>query len=284
MSEAVSFDLELEIYRVQRRPGHPQLVINDEYRGLGIVDLSTRTLAKAIPFPAAYATTGVIDSWCLRADGDAALLFQDEDAHACWVSLRDGVSRPVSHPPWTITAGTPYDWRGDAIWIKDPDEYRFAVLRTGHSAFQEVDGTEALRQNRGWRRAIDRMRRASARCLRVESERAHLLYVAMRDTGTQIGTIGWIEQVELGILVPQPPSALAVHFPHVFALYEYEVQRLDETGAIVQRFAAPEGFRFIGLETIPDDAATDGFSLVTVSSALDGRKLTRFTVHTSPAG
>jgi hypothetical protein len=278
MNELITFDIACEVYRAQRRPAHAQLVLNDDYHGICVIDILTGKIALKIAFPDGYATTGVIDSWCLRADGDAVIAFQDEDHRACWFSLLDRTSHIMNHPPWPVTSGMPYDWRGDIIWAKDPGSFRFAVLRAGATTFQEDDGLQVSQENREWRRALDRMRRADARCLRVEPEHAHLLFVALKESGTQVGIIGWVDQTDLVVSVDSPPPQIAAHHRQLFMLQEYEAIQINALGDIVRRFPVSNGFRFVGLDTVPVQDGAQAV-LVLVSTNLDGGEMTRFTVY-----
>jgi hypothetical protein len=278
VNEPAQFDLALEVHQIQRRPSFRQLLLNEDYRGLCVLDISTHKLVLNIPFPADYASDGGIDNWCLRADGDAAIVFRDDDDAACWFSLREQTSRSVSHPPWSTTQGMPYDWRGDALWLMDPESFRFAVLYGGETVFRETDGFQALQENRAWRRSVDRMRRAGGGCWRVEPEHARLLYVATNENGTQAGIIGWVDQIDLAVPVAVPPPRIAAHQRQLFLLHEYEAMQVDTTGAVVRRFPVPEGFRFVGLDTVPADGRAEA-SLVLVSTNLDGGEVTRFSVY-----
>jgi hypothetical protein len=281
VNKSAQFDLALEIYQIQRRPSSSQLFLNDEYRGLCVLDIATQELVARIPFPAGYAPSGGVDSWCLRADGDAAIVFHDEDDRACWFSLQERTSRLVSHPPWPTTQGMPYDWRGDVLWLMDPDSFRFAALHGGETVFREADGFQALQENRAWRRSVDRLRRANGACLRVEPDHAHLLYVATNDTSTQAGIMGWVDQIDLAVPIAAAPPRIAAHQRQLFLLQEYEAMLVDTAGAVVRRFPAPDGFRFIGLDTVPADGGAKA-SLVLVSTNLDGGDVTRFTVYPLP--
>ena len=277
-SELYSFEIEADVYRVQRRPNHAQLVVNDDYQGLRVLDPWTGLDVVRVQFGDGYSTGGGIDSWALRADGAMVVVFNDEEGHACLMSFVDGQVLRVKHPPWTSTVGMPYDWRGDTLWMKDPDSFSFGVL-AADMVTAEKDGTEALSENRAWRRAIDRMRRAQARCLRVEPERAHALVVARPEgEALRIGRIGWVEQPEPMVEVPERVARLASAGEQFVALYEYEAILLGSEGQVERRYAAPPGFHYVDLDTVP---AFDGHppALVLAACALDGRLLTRFLIH-----
>lgn len=271
------FDLGNETYAVQRRPGHDDLVVNDGYSGLMLVSPLHGSVMRRVGFAKGYSIAGRIDSWCLRADGDQAVVFDDTDGRACIISLADGTSRVLEHPGWSSTQGCAYDWRGRTLWLKHPDELRFAVLRTTNepARLEAVDALVALQENRAWRRCLDRLRRLGARCIRVEPDRGQLLYVS--EDGTSIGAIGWVDQPQLAMTTPAPAHRVAWHERGLAILQEYEAEWLDEAGSVVQRFTAPEGFHFAEIETVPKPEST-GSALVLVANSLTGESLSRFMV------
>jgi len=134
-----SLELTGDIYRIQRRPGsRSQLVTNRGEDGLQIIDVHTCDIT-TIAF-----SSGVIDSWCLRADGRVAVVFNDDKRHATWVPLGVGSCRSIEFPPWPITQGMPYDWRGDTLWLKDPDTFAFASV-DANGALEVHEGTPCCR-------------------------------------------------------------------------------------------------------------------------------------------
>lgn len=276
--EAFSFELEADIYRLGRRANHQEIVVNDGYQGVRILDpWQGRTIAQ-IPFTAAYARSGAITGWCLRADGDAMAVFDDDERRGCWLSLVGGVASDIEHVPWPRTGSMPYDWRGDTLWLKDPDGFCFASLRQTGSGWEvtEREGHDVLQENRGWRRATDRLRRIGAYCTRVEPDHGRMLIA-----GTEspfVGTIGWLDQPELLVSGPGGVIRMAAHQQQIIVMYEYEAQLLEEGEQIGRRFAPPEGFHFVDLDTLP---ATDTRPAVVVLAAqsLDERLITRFSLH-----
>jgi hypothetical protein len=282
MSDATFvFELESDVYRVQRRPGHNQLVVNDDYRGLLVVDPWRGEMLARIQFADSYASSGAIDSWCLRADGDAAVVFNDGDQRACWFSLADHATCNVAHPSWRITTGMPYDWRGDTLWLKDPDASAFVSLRREGSNLMlaKQDRFDVLQENRAWLRTLDGMGRTGARCLRVESDRARFLFIAAKADASCVGIVGWLDQPELRLPAPVPAfGELAAHEQQLIVLQEYEALLLSAEGQVVRRFPAPESFHFVDLDTLPAGNGRPA-ALVLAAQALDGRLLTRITLY-----
>lgn len=278
MSEVLArFDFTSDTYALQRRPGHSDLLINDDYSGLAIVDPMSGAVSRRVPFPDSFSSRRTFDSWCLRADGTQAVVFDDIERRACLISLLGNGVEVIEHPRWSTMRGVAFDWRGDTLWMKHPDELRFAVVRTlgERHRLDEVDALRALQENRPWRRSLDRLRRMGGRCMRVEPDRGHLLYVL--EDETTIGALSWVEQPLRSMLAPVPPHRVACHEHGLAILQEYEAEWLDEAGNVVSRFAAPDGFHFVDLETVPKPTG-DGSALVLIASATTGETLTRFMV------
>lgn len=276
MNEQFAFEVSADVYRMQRRPNGTDIIVNDGYRGLRAIDPWNGEDTARVPFPAELGDSSVISGWAFRADGELVVVFNDEARRGCVVSLAEGTSRAIAHPPWSVTTGMPYDWRGDTLWMKDPDAFAFATLDTEVGLIVEDDGNRALQMNRQWRRALDRMRRAGAVSVRVEPELAQALVVADAET-PRVGRIGWVDQAE--IMVPARPGVvqLASLGENLVLLYEYELVVLDRQGDTTMRTSAPAGFHYLDVEGLP---ASNGkpAAVVTAASALDGRGTTRFSV------
>jgi hypothetical protein len=274
--EAYAFEIRADVYRMHRRVGEPQIVVNDDYRGLRVIDLWSGEDVARFPFPEERQGFGVIDAWAFRADGDLAAVFEDESRSACIVSLRDGTRQAIEHPSWPVTTGMPYHWRGDTLWLKDPESFAFAALDPRTGAFTEDDGLRALQTNRAWRRALDRMRRRSAACERVEPELEQFLVIVHGDH-PHVGRIGWADQPDRLHPTIRGVARLASLGESLVALAEYELVVLDERGIEQSRHAAPKGFHFLDVETLPSSNGQPA-AVVTAASALDGSGITRFTV------
>ena len=253
----MTFDLEADVYRMQRRPQHAQLVLNDEYTGVRVVDAYTGGDVQRVAFPAGY--SGTIDAWCLRADGDE-LIACDAGGNAVYVSLRDGHSLALPQISWMDVTAMAYDWRGDTLWLGDPRALRFATFARGE--LREADPFNALQANRAWRRALDRLRRADGSVCRVDPERGELVYVA----GECAGTIGWLEQPELSVATPIVASDAVRVGDRIALLGEYEVAVVAADSTVAARIAAPDGFHFLRIETVGED-------LVVAAPALDGSRV-----------
>lgn len=276
--ETFSFEIEADIYKVSRRPNHHEIVVNDGYSGVRLIDpWQGRTVAQ-VPFTEAYARAGVIAGWCLRADGDAIVVFDDDERRGCWLSVADGTASDIAHTPWPLTEAMPYDWRGDTLWLKDPYGFRFGSLSQSGSRYEmtEREGHDVLQANRSWRQAIDRLRRMGAYCVRIEPEHGRMLLAGMADPS--VGIIGWLEQPEIVVPGPSGVARMAAHGQQLIVMREYEAQLLDQAGLIQRSFPAPDGFHLVGLDTLPA-TETRSAAIVLAAQALDERLVTRFSLY-----
>lgn len=274
------FELEdVDITFLQRRPGHHDLVANDEDRGLLLIDPWRGEIVARRPFTDNVAGTGRVDSWCLRADGELAIVFNDERQTGCLVRFDGGSPSEVQHPSWSQTEAMPYDWRGDDLWLKNPRLFEFGVIRSkAHAVFVPQSGFEVLQENRNWRRAIDRMRRADAYCAHVEPDHGRMLWVSSPEGGQpRIGAVSWVGDPDLSVPVEKAPPRLAASGTTLIALHEYRVEVVTERGERVVELTPAPGFHYVAVEAI---AASESHpaAVITAAYALDGRALMRFEV------
>jgi hypothetical protein len=269
VSELFAFEIDAEVYRMQRRPNHRQVVVNDNYQGVRLLDPRTGAEGPRLAFP----FDGVIDGWSLRADGDVMISFNDEERCAAEADLLRGTSRIVAHPPWRSTVGMPYDWRGDHLWMKDPESHSFASL-DDERGIEDDDGMRALQTNRAWRRATDRMRRLDATCRCVEPELGRALISSFDGTDSRIGIISWVDEAEPLVAVPGRVTRVGAAGNVLAALFDSDCLLIDHDGARVGRIEAPSGFHHVDVTTLPATSSEPAI-LIIASAALDGRDGTR---------
>ena len=95
------FTLAGDVYQVQRRPMYSQIVINDDYGGIRILDPWSGADLLRVEFTAEYRTSGIISDWCFSSNGASVLVLNDEPRAGCLMALnREGAFRniPVSSP------------------------------------------------------------------------------------------------------------------------------------------------------------------------------------------
>lgn len=274
------FELEdADITFLQRRPGHHDLVANDDDRGLLLIDPWQRRILDRRPYTDSVAGAGRVDSLCLRADGELAIVFNDERQRGCLIRFDGGPPTEVQHPSWEYTEAMPYDWRGDDLWLKDPRLFEFGVMKGADlTMFRQSDGYEVLQANRNWRRAIDRMRRAEGYCARVEPDQCRMLWFSTPEEGQpRIGAVSWVGETELSVPVDKAQPRLAALGTTLVALHEYQAELITHDGQLVADLRPAPNFHYAAVETMTAGESRPA-AIVLVSRALDGRMLTRFEV------
>lgn len=274
-----TFELRSDIYKMQRRPRNPHLLVNDDDVGIRILDPWTGQDVARIPVGD---PPFMIGDWALRADGAAVVVFDDEHRRGFHVSLPDGAVRALPYPPWQHTVGAPYDWRDDVLWLKDPESTSFWRL-DGRLEPTVHDGFETLTGNRAWRRATDRLRRANAAAYCVAAERMEMLTIGcpLDDPRMHIGRIGWAGQPDLSVPVPERVVGVEVIDQTLIGLYEDAAIAFTPDGQHVARLAAPPEFRFGFLAHLPESDARQS-AVVVLAYPHDGTLRARFSVHPAP--
>src|SRR5215510_6945531 len=127
---ARQFTLEGDVYQIQRRPMHPHIVVNNDYRGVRILDPWSRTDVLRADFTDEYRASGVISEWCFRSDGAIVLVLNEEPRKACWVPLApEGRTYAVACPPFRRIADLRYLWKGESFWITGGKSHDFYELQ-----------------------------------------------------------------------------------------------------------------------------------------------------------
>jgi hypothetical protein len=258
-----------DVYRVQRRPSHQQLLINDGYQGLAAVDPWSGAEPSRWGLPAGYDESGIIDAWCLRADGRAALVLSAEPRTAAWLSLEAGPCFDMPAPPLKQVTDLRYLWEEDTFWLSGGKSLVFFQLawRDGRPVFERASSIEARKQRTAWRVALDALSVERCTVLRVEPDQGRMLYIDASEGAERMGVVSWRGGAAWSVPFPAPVSALACEGNRLFALREYEFHRVNPRGEVEAVYPAPEGYHFVGLDTFPAEGSTPA-ALVLVCSAL----------------
>jgi hypothetical protein len=246
--------IEGDVYVAQRRPAHRQIVINDDYRGIKLVEPRTGRELPGAPVPDGFRSSGVIDAWCFRADGGSVLVMSNESRAAALISLEaGGHSVDLIRPPFKTVSDIRYLWEGDSLWMAGGKSFGFfqLVSRDGEWSFQEVSSMVLRRAHPHFRRAVDRLPIGSCNVLRVEPDERRLAFHEWSGEPGRIGVMSYHDETAWSVPVDGEVPRLAFHGDSLFVLQEYEVLAIDRRGAIEARYPASEGFSFVDLDTLP---------------------------------
>ena len=254
------FEVEGEIYKLQRRPQHPHIVVNHGNQGIQIVDLLQQSVVRQLSFAPGYDPYGIIDAWCLSADGCTALILDDQSQTVCWLSLEaPETAFDLEGPSWTgdyVNFG--YLWE-DSLWlIGGIGRVNFNIQwEDDRPVLVEQKSIYARKANRVWRKAMDQISFSSFnninnfQVLRVEPDRKQIIFYSDADSFETVTVSNWSTQTTQSFLVPEYVSAVAVHQKTLFLMYEHAVYAINEQGQVKTIYSAPSGYSFGGIDTLP---------------------------------
>ncbi|GEM_PF-3202707 len=243
-----------DVYRIQRRPGTAQLILNDNYQGLRVFDPWSASNNIQAAFPDGYDSTGIVHVWCFRADGQAALVLNAESHIAAWMplSLTDphagqAFMFPAAYNPLHVRCL----WEDDTLLITDKSQsFLRLVWSDGQPTLIPSTSLDVRIQEPIWRRALDRLPQACT-ILRQEADTQRMLYYEYTEQLARIGIISWRNQSEdWSIPAPDTVFRLASSSQSLFVLQESEVQQWNRDGALEAIYAAPTGYRCFDLDTL----------------------------------
>lgn len=267
-------------YKLHRRPGHNQVVTNDGYQGLCVIDPRVGVEATVVPFTDNYDSSGVITEWCFKHDGSAVVVLNEESRTGSYLSLVGGRSYDVG-VPFNPAVDICYTWGGDSFWVR-PGRYSplFRLSwNDGLPCFIESSGAEARRYETSWHRAMSLLPRRSV-VSRVEPDFERLLY---HDYGAHghVGVIDWSQLSGERLRGPSWSAPFSGEAPQLayagekmFILNDYEIIAVNKIGDVVSRYSADEGFDFSDLDVVFDQDG-EGALLAALETSLGSPRRTR---------
>ena len=264
------FPLAGDIYVAQRRPGSTQLLINQDYEGIAILDVWNTQVRTTIPFPATFAEVPVIDNWCLRVDGGAVTIFNEQQQLAAYLPLE--ADEPAAMLPVPAAMSTfqdlRYSWEKDALWLSDGKNSSISMLvwSEGQPAWLEKSNLQARIAHTAWVRTLDLLPIYRCTVLRVQPDTGDILYHTFAEESV-VGVLNWKGQPQWSVAAPQEVAALALSADQLFVLHEYEIHALNMQGEIQAVYPVSKGFHYSCFDTLP---ALEGrpAALVAIASML----------------
>jgi hypothetical protein len=250
----IAFPLDIEIYRLQRQPGQPHIVVNDGYNGILVLDPWTGTEVFRTPFTMEYNSAGIISDWCFRSDGKAVLVLHDESRTGALLSLeKPGHGHDVTPPPLRQIADIRYIWEDNSFWMTGGNSFAFFQLQwqEGNPIFVETAGIRARKTHTDWCRTLDRLSVLDSYVLRVEPDMRRMIYYDSSQSPKHIGVVSWSNESTWSVPALHYVPVMAFHNGQMFLMYEREVHVLNQQAQIEMIYRAPQGFAFCGIDILP---------------------------------
>ncbi|HAG81209.1 MAG TPA: hypothetical protein DCL61_08560, partial [Cyanobacteria bacterium UBA12227] len=276
-----SFTIEGEIYRLQRRPMHSHIVVNDNYQGIRVLDPWIGTDVIQVGFTQGYDTYGMIDGWCFRSDGKAVLILNEDSRSACLLSLKaEGVSYDLKCPPLQQIIDLRYLWENDSLWLTGGKSFAYFNLQwqDGELAFVEKARVNARIANTAWCRALGTIQVLNSQVLRVEPDKAQMLYYDSSKQPETFGVLSWCDEAKWSVPALEYVPVMAFHKEHMFLMYEHEVHAINQQGMVETIYDVPEGFYCTGVDTLPSQD-TYSAALVIACTSLSEPKHSQILVY-----
>jgi hypothetical protein len=284
----MTFYVEGDIYKVQRRPNSNQLVLNWDYKGIQIIDpLQTdQVVNMQLSFPPKYGNVaGVIDEWCFQADGKAVLLINEETKSAAWLSLdtHQENTYDLGFPQTQNTIYLQYLWENiTSFWIKcyGPNEDSFFRLnwRDEKPFFIESTASEAETEQKLWYKAVRQLEELHSQVLKSISDQTQVLFHDFSSPQHQIGMLDWVHNEVWSIQAPPQVPRIAFVKDLLFVMDEYETTCYSKQGVVKTIYTPPQGFYFCGLDTLIETKEQPA-ALVLIAAPENGDKLNQGLVY-----
>lgn len=239
LHEHRKLSLDADIYCARVRSGHPQLLFNDSYEGIRILDCATGTLTELLPFSEPDFS---IYTWIVSTDGSLTYLFSpDETDYALELDLESNRCRKIrlekgfeapTELGWFTPALHILDYH-DMIWVLNGD----ALVKANADVADRVYTKEYRRITR--RFAVVKMDPLGAG-----------LYVRSREYPTK--TIGHVSLPDgPSLLMEYDGSAIDVthHGNSLFIAYDSEILQY-QNGKIQPALVATEDFTFLRVNIV----------------------------------
>jgi hypothetical protein len=268
------FSLEGDIYKAQRRPGYAQLIINQDYSGISVLDVWNQQISSTVTFPQAFAEAQVIDAWCLRANGKSVVLFNQEQRIAVYFSLDLGESAYSLNIPTAVNdfQDLRYLWQGDTLLLSGGKTSRIFSLEwlDNQPVFVQKGNLQTHIAQPGWVRALDQLPTYHCNVLRVQCDTGEMLYHNVTDKPV-VGVVNWKAPSQLSMPAPKEVPGVAYAAGHLFVLHEYEIHALDSQGAVQAIYPVANGFHYSCFDALQPDQEHPA-ALVAIASKLSNER------------
>jgi hypothetical protein len=268
------FTLEGDIYKAQRRPGSAQLLINQDYSGISVLDVWNQQMSSTRAFPQAFAQAQVIDAWCIHADGNLVVLFNQEQRVAVYFSLNVGESAYQLNIPAAIDdfQDLRYLWQGETLLLSGGKTSRIFSLEWPQKqpVFVQKSNLQARLSHPDWVRALGLLPMYRCTVLQVQSDRGEMLYHEVTDKPV-VGSVNWKIPSHWSVPAPKEVPGLASSDGNLFVLHEYEIHALNTQGEVQTIYPVANGFHYSCFDTLQPDQEHPA-ALVAIASKLSNER------------
>lgn len=260
------------IYTVQRRPSFAHIFVNKGTEGIGIIDVYTGVLIEEKPFSKNFDSSGIINAWCLKSDGNSMMAFNHDSYTACIITFNDKqMSVDIKPPPFKTFWDLRYLWDDQSCLLTGGRLSGIYMLNLKGDVplFLELTGREAASVNLPWLKMINQIPIDDCNVLKVETDKKQFVYHNYSVTPALVSVANWDNGMSWSIKAPSKIFELAVQHQTLFFLYEHKIDIVNSAGKVTGALTPPQGFHFISMDTLPASEKNNE-SLIAVSNSLSG--------------
>lgn len=245
-------DIDTSSYLAHRRPRHPEVVLNDAYHGLVLLNVLSGQRSSTVLFSPEFAKSGMITHWCFQSDGDTALLINEDTRTACYLTLDGNVCHDIDLP-FDAVVDLRYIWQGEDLWLTSGPvrPWHQLIWTDGKPSLSNVSQVHVRAAQLSFWRALRQLPEHST-VMRIESEHNWLL-LHRQGPEPALGVLSWSESASvLPRTVPfaGPAPRLAYALDTFYVLDEFTVQAVGISGYAHEPLSAEKGFEFADIDVV----------------------------------
>lgn len=249
-----------EIYQMRRLPSSTNLIINNKYAGVKVIDpWQNGAEVVSVNFVGDYASRGIVGGWCISSDGKTLLLMDGEDKKVALLSLdKDKPSYSFVSLPCDYLHSLQHDaryyWEDSSFWLTGGHRLPFYKLewQEGLPSFTETTSIKARIAHRGWVQTIDKIPTWGANVYRVHPDLGQIVYHTY-DKEKRIGMVNWKNGSEWSAPAPEYAPLAAYHNKKMFYILDKECYQINDKCEIEASYPLPfpDPYEYRGLEILP---------------------------------
>lgn len=259
-----------DIYLMRRRAGHAQVILNDAYRGLRVVDPWDGSEVARVPFSEQFRQGGgAVALLYVRADGLQALAADFEGPCGALMDLTGGAPTDVLMPPSGDARSAAHVWDERGLVCADTRLERFYEMEAGR--LSKASSLQVRKARPGWRRALHENTFPSGSVARVyNDERAAVTYHrAQAQSGVRVMRASWEESLSWGSPERDRVDDVAALPEDLFSLSRNVVWRHTFGHEPEVFMRPPPGWEVRGVETLAGDGVRPPALLTLLCHSVD---------------
>ncbi len=249
----LTFELYSDVYKIKRRPSSSQLIINNNYQGISIIDPYKGSIVENIDFGSKEEEFEIIENWCFSSEGKQIIIFHEDNNAASWLDIEGDKKFSCLSPPGIHFTDLRYTWSKGSLWITSGNTgfYFGMEYQRECPVIVSRDSSEVKSHEPLWHKGLSKVPRRYCSVLDVDPENLKMFYFQSLEESNNLGIVDWGCQKVSCIEMKNEILSASVIGKLVFVLCENQVFFSGLSGEIKLVSDAPDGFSYLDLDVIP---------------------------------